>query len=518
MYNLADTTYRFQPPTVSHQTIQSTFRWIVSQIKSKELPGFHVALHGGEPLLAGRELFEFVSNERNKAEQEAGKPISLSVLSNGLLCDEVWAAFLQQHRIRYGFSLDGPAEYHDRHRKTKNGRGTHSIVEKRIHTILNNSQLKEGFSSVLSVIHPGMDGAELIRYFYDLGLPACDVLLPDQNWINGSEYYPPPNRGEYGQVLADAYLEWRRIDDPSFYVRKFGMLIEALLGMTPTLDSLGIGPITVFTVETSGEVEPVDSLKICGNGFTKTGHCISTATVDSIPDLPMIRLGLEKRRTLPNICRKCDHRTLCGGGYLPHRFSKKGFQKPTVYCGDMMFLCDLLRLDVLLLLKQSRKPRFSKSLIDCIDYLKRVGADTAAHSRGYLLQHLVGTASILASWDCSLSTIYGGLFHTIYGSPTYEFNAIVSRREVAKLIGRQAESVAYRYSKGATSEIRKLRINQNRNETIAGVADVALANGFEQWRRNPRKYPVEHLVSNAEIMENASEKALKGFFNSYENR
>ena len=120
-----------------------------------------------------------------------------------------------------------------------------------------------------------MDGAALIRYFYELGLPACDLLLPDQNWIHGSAHYPPSSCAEYGHVLVDAYLAWRRIDDAGFYVRKFGVLLEALLGKTPSLDSLGTGPISVFTVETSGEVEPVDSLKICGHGFLQIKHCNS---------------------------------------------------------------------------------------------------------------------------------------------------------------------------------------------------------------------------------------------------
>ena len=40
-----------------------------------------------------------------------------------------------------------------------------------------------------------------------------------------------------------------------------------------------------------------------------------------------------------NLCEKCRHckfMTACGGGYLPHRFSKEnGYNNPSVYCDDL---------------------------------------------------------------------------------------------------------------------------------------------------------------------------------------
>jgi uncharacterized protein len=200
-----------------------------------------------------------------------------------------------------------------------------------------------------------MDGKKLLKYFVDLGLDGVDFLLPDQNHLYGSEHYPKPQSvPTYGRVLADAYLAWRELDDPSFYVRKFAVIIAALFGQTPSLDSLGVGPIKVFTIETSGEVEPVDTLKVCGHGYTKSGVNIGQVKAREINEVDLIKLGLHKIDTLPEKCQTCSFKTLCGGGYLPHRFSSQGFALETVYCADMVHLCETIFADVASVIKRSR--------------------------------------------------------------------------------------------------------------------------------------------------------------------
>jgi uncharacterized protein len=180
--------------------------------------------------------------------------------------------------------------------------------------------------------------------------------LPDQNYLHGSDAYPAPRSGaRYGRVLVDAYRMWREIDDPGFRVRKFSILLAALFGETPGLDSLGTGPIRVFTIETNGAIEPVDTFKICGDGFTKTGRSVFDLPPLEVNTLPWIKLGLNKRASLPVKCQSCRHQALCGGGYLPHRYSQDGFDRETVYCEDMVRLCDTIVRDVAVQVAQVRQ-------------------------------------------------------------------------------------------------------------------------------------------------------------------
>lgn len=347
MYNLADQSYKEQPTVMARSTIEAVFRWVECYLNETGLDNFHFSLHGGEPLLVGKPHMAFIADQRDAAQRRTGKKISLSLLTNGLLLDEEWVELFRSRGIKFGMSLDGPREYHDRYRLTKAGEGTHAKVEEKLRWVLSMPKGLQAFSSVLCVLHPEMDGRKLLNYFVDLGLEGMDFLLPDQNHLYGSTAYPPPQSyPTYGRVLADAYRAWRELDNPGFRVRKFAMIIAAMFGKTPSLDSLGTGPITVFTIETSGEIEPVDTLKACGHGFTKSGRNIRDIRPLDVNEVPLIRMGLRKRETLPAKCRSCRHQNMCGGGYLPHRYSADGFERETVYCVDMMYLCDTIREDI----------------------------------------------------------------------------------------------------------------------------------------------------------------------------
>src|SRR6266576_787459 len=40
-------------------------------------------------------------------------------------------------------------------------------------------------------------------------------------------------------------------------------------------------------------------------------------------------------------CRQCKFMDACGGGYLPHRFSRNnGYDNPSVYCDDLYSMFD----------------------------------------------------------------------------------------------------------------------------------------------------------------------------------
>ena len=355
MYNLADQTFRQQPGVMSRRTVDAAFGWAERYLEATGLEDFHFSLHGGEPLLAGKSLIDYIADRREAAQARTGRKISLSLLTNGLLLDDEWLDLFCRRGIRFGLSIDGPREYHDRFRLTRGGEGTHRQVEEKIRWIQSSPKGLKSFSSVLCVLHPDMDGRRLLHYFVGLGLDGVDFLLPDQNHLHGSDSYPRPGPSPtYGLVLADAYRAWRELDDPSFHVRKFAMIIAALFGKTPSLDSLGTGPITVFTIETSGEVEPVDTLKACGHGYTKSGVNIKDVAAAEVNELPLIRMGLHKSETLPPKCQACAFKSLCGGGYLPHRFGERGFELETVYCADMLHLCEVIYEDVASAVRSAR--------------------------------------------------------------------------------------------------------------------------------------------------------------------
>src|SRR6476646_4856599 len=72
-------------------------------------------------------------------------------------------------------------------------------------------------------------------------------------------------------------------------------------------------------------------------------------------------------------------------------------------------------------------------------------ASEVAHSGDNLLQHLIGTASLLDDWGCDQETIDGGLYHSVYGTETFRSNLIPldRRKSISRVIGERAERLAY---------------------------------------------------------------------------
>lgn len=45
---------------------------------------------------------------------------------------------------------------------------------------------------------------------------------------------------------------------------------------------------------------------------------------------------LRNQELLPLSCKACSLYTICGGGYMPHRWkSQTGFSNPSVHCNDL---------------------------------------------------------------------------------------------------------------------------------------------------------------------------------------
>jgi uncharacterized protein len=86
-----------------------------------------VVWHAGEPLTIPIAFYD----EAIGAIQEALGPecaVSHSIQTNATLLNEAWCKLILKHRIRVGVSVDGTAEQHDCHRRTRDGRGTHARV------------------------------------------------------------------------------------------------------------------------------------------------------------------------------------------------------------------------------------------------------------------------------------------------------------------------------------------------------------------------------------------------------
>jgi uncharacterized protein len=104
-------------PEVLHQVFERVFAGGLI-----EHP-FTVVWHAGEPLVLPPRFYEdafAIARQHNCA----GIPFQHSFQTNATLLDPAWCDLIQTHRVLMGVSVDGPDFLHDRHRRTRSGRGT----------------------------------------------------------------------------------------------------------------------------------------------------------------------------------------------------------------------------------------------------------------------------------------------------------------------------------------------------------------------------------------------------------
>ena len=127
------------------------------------------------------------------------------------------------------------------------------------------------------------------------------------------------------------------------------------------------------------------------------------------------------------------------------------------------------------------------SITTKIKYLIEMGCDEVHHSGGTLMQHLVGVHDILVANGAPRHVCDAGLFHSIYGTMSFQHKTTEDREKIKELIGSKAERLVYEFStldRPRTYHIGELADSKLREE-------LTLLNGANQMEMNRR--PAEEM-------------------------
>jgi uncharacterized protein len=315
-----------KPKLMGAEVLHQLLHRIEEHAAKNRLADFPIILHGGEPLLWGIENFHSIADGCEAISSRTGCEIPLSVTTNGVLIDDKWLDCFENRGISVAISLDGPAHIHDIHRRTFQGNGTHAAVERAARMLVS----RDIRVSALAVCNPAYPPSEYVDFFASCGIANYDIMIPDATVDE-----EPPSIGPFYKGLFESWLEANR-SRPSVNIRIVSDMITALLGNDSPTEGVGYKPIELCTVMTDGSVEAHDVLRIAGDGLTKTKFNIFDHAIDEVRKEPRWIAAREASINLCEKCRQCKFMNACGGGYLPHRFSKKnGYDNPSVYCDDL---------------------------------------------------------------------------------------------------------------------------------------------------------------------------------------
>jgi uncharacterized protein len=326
-----DTVYE-KPRILTEEAEQALLTKLEEHINTYDIPHFTILFHGGEPLLLGKERFYNLCQSLKSIERKTKIPIYLSMTTNGVLLDEEWVNYILKFKISVTVSIDGPKELHDQFRVDHAGRGSYERVVTALE-LLRNHGIDPG---VLSVCNPKEKPDTVVSHLIEtLKLRHFDILLPDNthedHFISVASYY---------QRLFDL---WYDRYSGIIEIRYIKAIVRALLGGSTGIESIGYGPITTLTMLTDGSLEPLDVLRIAGNGHTRTNLSIQNHTFQDVTNDPVWLEAFHASLNLNKLCQQCEYKSACGGGFLPTRWSRENrYDNPSVYCEDIKELFEYI--------------------------------------------------------------------------------------------------------------------------------------------------------------------------------
>ncbi len=304
--------------------------------------GFAVVLHGGEPLLLG---YKFLSYLLEKLRKKLPAHFSVSIQTNGILISEEILDLCYDYRTTLAVSIDGPRHVHDHDRIDKRNKGTFDQVIAGIRKLEQHRNASFLYTGLLAVINPETDPIEIYNFFKALNPPSVDFLYRDGNHSLlpfGKSSIASIEYGKWMTNLLNVYLN----DTTPIKIRILDDMIKALLGEQSSKEGLGVTDYGIVIIDTDGSIARNDTLKSAyydADRFKYDWHIQSDSLLDVLQSRDFSEYHNLQKPTSTK-CLQCPELNYCGGGMTTHRWhNNNGFDNPSVYCSDQLYLVGNIR-------------------------------------------------------------------------------------------------------------------------------------------------------------------------------
>ena len=340
---------------MSEATLETYIRQL---LESHRTPHVTVAWQGGEPTLMKVEFFRR-SVELVEKYRRPNQIVQHTFQTNGILLDDEWCTFFNEHDFLVGLSVDGPREIHNANRIDRGGQGTFDRVMKgwrqlRKHNVNFN---------ILCTVNAANEhhGRAVYRFFRDelcaewmQFIPIVErataetIQIANLGWSEqpGTKRLLYTQSGnlvtkrsvggeQYGRFLVDIFEEWVRHDVGRVYVQLFDVTLEAYFGrhlLCIHAPTCGYGP----ALEHNGDLYSCDHFV---EPRYRLGNIHETHLLELVSSPAQRKFGDDKRDSLTPQCQRCEVRSLCNGGCPKDRFvlSRDGDPGHNYLCAGLEF-------------------------------------------------------------------------------------------------------------------------------------------------------------------------------------
>jgi len=291
-------------------------KYIIQHIDASTEDIINFSWHGGEPLLAGIDFYRKVLRFQS-SNKPADKTILNGIQTNGTLINEEWCRFFAKEGFIIGISIDGPEEFHNIFRRTKDHTATWKQVAKGFQFLKKHGIIPEILCVVnsVNVKHP------LITYdfFRQIGakfITFIPLVEPDAGSLTGVSSYSVPSNG-FGYFLSEIFDVWVENDIGEIKIQIFEEAARTAFDQEHTLCIFKVNCGNVPVVEHNGDLYSCDH-------YVKKDHMLGNIQDHSITyfldSKRQKSFGKAKSLNLPKYCVECEVRAMCNGECPKNRF------------------------------------------------------------------------------------------------------------------------------------------------------------------------------------------------------
>lgn len=323
---------------------RDTFRELLQKVFASGLVGerLSVVWHAGEPLVLPLSYYADLFKVIDQLSIPRSR-LHHSIQTNGMLISEPWCEFIQQEDINLGVSIDGPAFLHDRHRKDRQGRGTHERAMKGIELLKSRNIDFHVIAVVTSdaLEHPD----EIFDFFLELGVRRLGFNVEEMEGENRTSSLINRRLETRIRSFWTRLFERQQQAGGVVQIREFesayGSIVKAPQPLTAELSmqrSSQVAPFGIVSMDWQGNLTSFSpelvGMKSMHYGDFNFGNIRQGDLLDLRRVPKFQRVASDIYAGVKRCEHSCEYFSLCGGGAPSNKYFENGSfdSTETMYC------------------------------------------------------------------------------------------------------------------------------------------------------------------------------------------
>lgn len=280
-------------------------KFVKEYIESQTTSAVVFTWHGGETLMRNIDFYKKAILLQKK--YAGGRQIDNTLQTNGTLLTDDWCRFFKENNFLIGISIDGPQQFHDKYRKTKDKRPSFYKVMKGIE-LLKKHDVDFNVMAVVNdynVDYP----LDFYNFFKSIGAQFIQ-FSPIVEQIEGKMAPWNVPADKWGDFLIAIFDEWVKQDVGQVFIQMFDSALANWVGAEPGVCIFAKECGHAGVMEFNGDVYACDHFVF---PEYKIGNIYSSSLMEMMYSPKQINFGKDKYEMQPQQCKRCKYQFACRG-------------------------------------------------------------------------------------------------------------------------------------------------------------------------------------------------------------